>query len=105
MHHGVDVPAGSVVVIAFAAANRDEREFIAPNRFDITRRVDRHLAFGHGIHHCLGAALARLQARAAIDAVLARFPNYEITTDTIEMLPSGHARGPVSLPAVGGVAR
>lgn len=100
VHYGVDVPAGSVVVIAFAAANRDEREFTDPNRFDIMRRVDRHLAFGHGIHHCLGAALARLQARAAIDAVMARFPNYEITTDRIEMLPSGHARGPVSLPAV-----
>lgn len=100
VHHGVDVPAESVVVIAFAAANRDEREFTEPSRFDIMRRVDRHLAFGHGIHHCLGAALARLQARAAIDAVLARFPDYAITTDAIEMLPSGHARGPVSLPAV-----
>ena len=93
VHHGVDVAAGSVVVIVFAAANRDEREFTDPNRFDITRRVDRHLAFGHGIHHCLGAALARLQARAAIDAVLAKFPDYEITTDTIEMLPSGHRAG------------
>jgi cytochrome P450 len=98
-HHGVEVPAGSVVVTVFAAANRDEREFDDPNVFDVTRRVDRHLALGHGIHHCLGAALARLQTRAAIDAVLARFPDYQITTDTIEMLPSGHARGPVSLPA------
>jgi cytochrome P450 len=85
--------------MVFAAANRDEREFAEPDRFDATRRVDRHLALGHGIHHCLGAALARLQARASIDAVLERFPEYEITTDAIEMLPSGHARGPVSLPA------
>ena len=99
VRHDVEIPSGSVVVMVFAAANRDEREFDEPDRFDVTRRVDRHLALGHGIHHCLGAALARLQARAAIDAVLERFPDYEITTDTIEMLPSGHARGPVSLPA------
>jgi len=66
----------------------------------VTRRLDRHLALGHGIHHCLGAALARVQARAAIDAVLARFPDYAITTEAIDWLPSGHARGPVSLPAV-----
>ena len=99
MRHDVEIPSGSVVVMVFAAANRDEHEFDEPDRFDVTRRVDRHLALGHGIHHCLGAALARLQTRATIDAVLERFPNYEITTDTIEMLPSGHARGPVSLPA------
>jgi cytochrome P450 len=99
VRHDVEIPSGSVVVMVFAAANRDEREFDEPDRFDATRRVDRHLALGHGIHHCLGAALARLQTRATIDAVLERFPNYEITTDTIEMLPSGHARGPVSLPA------
>jgi cytochrome P450 len=99
VRYDTEIPAGSVVVMVFAAANRDEREFDEPDRFDVTRRVDRHLALGHGIHHCLGAALARLQARASIDAVLERFPSYEITTDEIEMLPSGHARGPVSLPA------
>ncbi|MFA5884603.1 MAG: cytochrome P450 [Acidimicrobiia bacterium] len=98
--HGVDIPAGSVVVMVFAAANRDGREFPDPDRFDVTRRIDRHLALGHGIHHCLGAALARVQARAAVDAVLERFPDYALTTDTIDWLPSGHARGPVSLPAV-----
>jgi len=99
--HGIDIPAGSVVVMVFGAANRDPREFDEPDRFDVTRRIDRHLALGHGIHHCLGAALARLQARATIDAVLERFPDYSLTTDTIEWLPSGHARGPVSLPAAG----
>jgi cytochrome P450 len=99
VRYDTEIPSGSVVVMVFAAANRDEREFDEPDRFDVTRRVDRHLALGHGIHHCLGAALARLQARASIDAVLERFPTYEIATDTIEMLPSGHARGPVSLPA------
>jgi len=97
--HDVAIPAGSVVVMVFAAANRDDREFAEPDRFAVDRRVVRHLALGHGIHHCLGAALARLQARASIDAVLERFPDYGLTSDRIEMLPSGHARGPVSLPA------
>ena len=97
--HGVVIPEGAQVVMVFAAANRDPREFTDPDRFDITRRFDRHLALGHGIHHCLGAALARVQARAAIDAVLARFPDYELADAALEWLPSGHARGPVRLPA------
>ena len=97
--HGVDVPAGSVVLLVFAAGNRDEREFTHADQFDVTRRISRHLAFGHGIHHCLGAAVARLEARAAVDALLDRFPEYRLTTDQIEMVPSGHARGPERLPA------
>jgi cytochrome P450 len=100
--HGVRIPAGAQVVMVFAAANRDPREFAEPDRFDVERAVDRHLAFGHGIHHCLGAALARLQARASVDAVLARFPEYVLTDETVEWLPSGHARGPVRLGAVAG---
>jgi cytochrome P450 len=97
--HGVTIPAGSQVVVVFAAANRDPREFADPDRFDVGRRIDRHLAFGHGIHHCLGAALARLQAHAAVGAVLDRFPDYALADDTVEWLPSGHARGPVRLSA------
>lgn len=97
--HGVTIPAGSQVVMVFAAANRDPGEFAEPDRFDVGRRIDRHLAFGHGIHHCLGAALARVQARAAIGAVLDRFPDYVLTDPQVEWLPSGHARGPVRLPA------
>lgn len=99
--HGVTIPEGSQVVMVFAAANRDPREFDDPDRFDVGRRIDRHLAFGHGIHHCLGAALARLQARASIAAVLRRFPDYALTSDAVEWLPSGHARGPVRLDARG----
>lgn len=100
--HDVVIPPGSQVVMVFAAANRDPREFADPDRFDVGRRFDRHLAFGHGIHHCLGAALARLQARAAVDAVLARFPDYALCDDIVEWLPSGHARGPVRLAARAG---
>ncbi|MBM3693469.1 MAG: cytochrome P450 [Actinomycetota bacterium] len=97
--HGVTIPAGSQVVMVFAAANRDPREFTDPDRFDVGRRIDRHLAFGHGIHHCLGAALARLQARAAVEAVIDRFPDYVLADEPVEWLPSGHARGPVRLAA------
>ena len=100
--HGVTIPAGSRVVMVFAAANRDPREFTDPDRFDVGRRIDRHLALGHGIHHCLGASLARLQARAAVAAVLDRFPGYTLTDPHVEWLPSGHARGPVRLPARAG---
>ena len=59
----VDLPAGAVLLTSFAAANRDPRHFPDPDRFDITRRPGDHLAFGHGIHYCLGASLARMEAR------------------------------------------
>ena len=60
---GVDLPAGAVILASFAAANRDPRHFPEADRFDITRRPGDHLAFGHGIHYCLGASLARREAR------------------------------------------
>jgi cytochrome P450 len=60
---GVDLPAGAVILASFAAANRDPRHFPEADRFDITRRPGDHLAFGHGIHYCLGASLARMEAR------------------------------------------
>ena len=60
---GVDLPAGAVLLASFAAANRDPRHFPEADRFDITRRPGDHLAFGHGIHYCLGASLARMEAR------------------------------------------
>jgi cytochrome P450 len=67
---GVDIPAGASVLICFAAANRDPAHFADPNRFDITRAATDHFAFGHGIHYCLGANLARLEARLAIEALI-----------------------------------
>ncbi|MER6528232.1 cytochrome P450 [Streptomyces sp. NPDC001508] len=71
---GTAIPAGEFVQIALSAANRDPDVFGAPDRFDITRDASRHLAFGHGIHHCLGAPLARLQAGIAFGHILRRFP-------------------------------
>ncbi|MDQ0851590.1 cytochrome P450 [Arthrobacter sp. B3I9] len=68
------IPAGSPVVAWIGSANRDERQFERPERFDIQRSPNRHLAFGQGIHFCLGAPLARLEARIALGAVLSRLP-------------------------------
>ncbi|HTM54455.1 MAG TPA: cytochrome P450 [Pirellulales bacterium] len=69
---GVKIAAGELVIAAIASANRDETQFMDPDKLDITREPNRHLAFGHGIHFCLGASLARLEAQIAIKALLAR---------------------------------
>lgn len=71
---GTTIPAGEFVQIALLAANRDPDVFTDPDRFDLTRDTSGHLAFGHGVHHCLGAPLARLQAEIAFGQVLRRFP-------------------------------
>ena len=78
--HDTTIPAGAQVRLVWGAANRDEREFEEPERFDITR-APRHLGFGHGTHFCLGARLARLEARVAFEELLARMPEYELTDD------------------------
>lgn len=76
--HGTTIPARERVLLLWAAANHDEREFADPERFDVVRPIDRHLAFGHGVHHCLGAALARLEARVAFEELLHRHPAYSL---------------------------
>ena len=73
-HYGQTVPEGSVMVLLNGSANRDERQFPDGDRFDIHREIDHHLAFGYGIHFCLGAALARLEGRVALDEVLQALP-------------------------------
>jgi cytochrome P450 len=76
--HGRTVPAGSVMMLLNASANRDERKLDSPDRFDIHRTIGRHLTFGYGIHFCLGAHLARMEGRVALEEVVKRFPNWEI---------------------------
>ena len=71
---GATIPRGGLVYVVLASANRDERQFDNPDTLDITRQNNRHLAFGQGIHYCLGAPLARLEAQIAINALLRRFP-------------------------------
>ena len=97
--HGEVIPEGKKVLLLFAAAGRDERAFPEPDRFDVTRTIERHLSFGHGIHHCLGAALARLEARVAFEELFATLPDWRITSDldALDYVPSYQIRGPVHL--------
>jgi cytochrome P450 len=76
--HGVAIPEGAQARLLWGSANRDERVFDDPDRFDVTRDARGHLAFGQGIHFCLGAHLARLEARVAFEELLARIPRYRL---------------------------
>jgi cytochrome P450 len=99
-HHGQDVPEGSVMLLLNASGNRDERKFPEPDRFDIHRSIDHHLSFGYGIHFCLGAALARLEGRVALDEVLERFPTWEVDWDNAVQARTSTVRGWESLPVL-----
>ncbi|HUQ67869.1 MAG TPA: cytochrome P450, partial [Planctomycetaceae bacterium] len=76
--HGHVIPAGKLVLPMMGAANRDPAQFPDADRFDIARDPNPHLAFGHGIHVCLGAPLARLEARIALTDLLERIPDFEL---------------------------
>ena len=97
-HYGRTVPAGSIMLALTASANRDERQFPDPDRFDIHRKIDHHVAFGYGIHFCLGAALARLEGRVALDEVLDRFPTWEVDWDNAVQAHTSTVRGWEKLP-------
>ena len=96
--HGVTIPEGGKVLLLFGSANRDERKIPEPERFDVLRDPNPHLAFGFGAHFCLGANLARLEARVAFEELLARFPDYRMTESRVERTCSGPIRGALSLP-------
>jgi len=83
---GVTVPAGQIVLVALGAANRDPARFADPDRLDVTRGDGQHLAFGHGPHFCLGAPLARLEARVAFPLLLARFPGLRLAVPPEELV-------------------
>ncbi len=97
-HHGTVVPEGSAMLLLNGSGNRDDRKFPDGDRFDIQRRIDHHLSFGYGLHFCLGAALARLEARVALDEVLARFPTWEVDTANAKQARTSTVRGWESLP-------
>jgi cytochrome P450 len=99
-HYGQKVEAGNVMVLLTAAGNHDERHFPDPDRFDIQRDIDHHLSFGYGIHFCLGAALARLEGRVALDEVLDRFPEWEVDWDRAEQAHTSTVRGWEKLPVL-----
>jgi len=97
--HGTIVPAGAFVLPMIGSANRDPRVFADPHRFDIRRDPNPHVAFGHGLHFCLGAALSRLETRIAITAILARFSTIELAiTDPLPPRRALHVHGPDRLP-------
>ena len=96
--HGRTVPEGSVMVLLNGSANRDERHYSDGDSFDIHREVGRHQAFGYGIHLCLGAALARLEGRVALDEVLNRFPEWDVDYDQAKRARTSTVRGWETLP-------
>ena len=91
--HGQPVPKGSKMALLTGSAGRDERVFADPDRFDVKRRIDQQLSFGHGIHFCLGAALARLEARVALEEMLARHPTWDVDEGNAEMVHTSTVRG------------
>ncbi len=97
--HGATMREGDSVLLLIGAANHDEREFgPTAGSFDITRTPDRHLAFGHGAHFCLGAALARLEGRVALEQIHARMPDYEVDHEQKVRFHSSNVTGWTSLP-------
>jgi cytochrome P450 len=94
------IPAGSVMVFIVGSANRDDRRFPDGDKFDIHREVTRHLTFGNGIHLCLGAALARMEGRIALEELLVRFPEWDIDYEKARLSPTSTVRGWETLPAL-----
>jgi cytochrome P450 len=94
---GVSIPAGSTVMPMYASANRDETRFEDPDRFDIERNASHHIAFGRGLHFCLGANLARREARAALELLLPLLDRVELRSAPVEPVPSFFLRGPKAL--------
>ncbi|MET8446869.1 cytochrome P450 [Streptomyces sp. NPDC005209] len=98
--HGTRVPAGDSVIVSLCAANRDPRRFPDPDTLDLDRSPNPHLAFGHGIHFCPGAALARAELRIALGTLLARLPGLRLAVrnEDIEWTPAVLGRGAHHLP-------
>jgi cytochrome P450 len=96
--HGTQLPAGSKVLLLTGSAGRDERRYPDADRFDIHRELGNHVSFGFGIHFCLGAALARLEGRIALEETLKRFPRWEADLGQAERLHTSTVRGWKSVP-------
>jgi cytochrome P450 len=99
-YYGTTVPAGSAILLLLASANRDPRRYRDPDVYDIRRDDIQHLTFGYGLHYCLGANLARLEGRVALDELLNRFPEWDIDDDNIELAPTSTVRGWARMPLI-----
>lgn len=97
-YYGQVVPRGSKMAFLNASADRDERHFPDADRFDVRRDIDRHLAFGYGTHFCIGAALARLEGRVAIEELLRRFPSWEVDEANLQRIHTSTVRGYTNVP-------
>lgn len=97
-YNGTLIPAGSRVALLTGSAGRDERQYKNPDVFDVERTGIRHISFGHGSHFCLGAALARLEARVALEETLKRFPNWDVDEEAVTYVHTNSVRGPASVP-------
>lgn len=97
-YHDTVIPAGKKVALLTGSAGRDERQYDRADTFDVTRKGIRHISFGHGSHFCLGAALARLEARVALEETLKRFPEWTVDESEVEFVHTNSVRGPASVP-------
>lgn len=100
VYQGQTIPAGSALLLMSGSANRDDRKFDDPDTFDIHRAANNHLSFGRGTHFCLGASLARVEGRVALEEILKRWPDWTIDTDNAVRAPTATVRGWDSMPAV-----
>ncbi|OMC53291.1 cytochrome [Mycobacterium sp. IS-2888] len=99
--HGTTIPEGSIMLLLNGSANRDERRYPEGEKFDI-HRGDTHLSFGHGLHFCLGSALARMQARVALEEVIKRWPDWEVDYANARKAHTSSVRGWSKLPVFTG---
>ena len=96
--HDTTIPKNAKVALLTGAANRDDRAFPEPDRIDVRRTIPRHVAFGYGIHFCVGAALARLEGRVALEETLRRFPTWQVDRARCEMVHTSTVRGYAKVP-------
>ncbi|MFP6641221.1 MAG: cytochrome P450 [Myxococcota bacterium] len=96
--HGQRLAAGSNILLLTASAGRDEREYPDPDRLKVRREIDRHVSLGYGTHFCLGASLARMESRVALEETLIRFPTWEVDWNATEMVHTSTVRGYAKVP-------
>nr|WP_243451842.1 cytochrome P450 [Sphingosinicella soli] len=96
--HGTTIPEGKKVALIFTSANRDERKYVDAESYDIRRNPRDHLGFGGGLHSCVGAALARLEARVAMQEMLALMPDFVVDETRLDRMHSPNVRGFTTVP-------